>query len=377
MAQKSIVHSHRSGRSISRIKMSVEDVAHYASLAAIGLHFSPTQIQQAARVMLGDGNDIGPWSGAQSGITAASVVTPIQFLQMWLPGFVHVVTAARKIDNLVGITTAGSPEDEQIVQGVLESAGRARPYQDNSSLPLASWNPNFETRTVVRFEQGLEVGWLEEQRSARARIATAAEKRNASALTLEVERNRVGFYGFNNGANRTYGLLNDPAIPAYQNVPNGAGGSATWASKTFLEITKDLRFALQSLRTNSRDVIDPEKTPITLAIATSRVDLLTTTTDFGISVRDWLRKDYPNVRIESAPELDDANGGAAVFYMYADTVSDDYSTDDSATFVQVVPAKFLTVGVEKRAKTYVEAFANATAGVMCKRPFAVQRFSGI
>lgn len=377
MAQKSIVHSHRPGRSISRIKMSADDVAHYASLAAIGLHFSPTQIQQAVRVMLGDSNDIGPWSGAQSGITAASVVTPIQFLQMWLPGFVHVVTAARKIDNLVGITTAGSPEDEQIVQGVLESAGRARPYQDNSSLPLASWNPNFETRTVVRFEQGLEVGWLEEQRSARARIATAAEKRNASALTLEVERNRVGFYGFNNGANRTYGLLNDPAIPAYQNVPNGAGGSAAWASKTFLEITKDLRFALQSLRTNSRDVIDPEKTPITLAIATSRVDLLTTTTDFGISVRDWLRKDYPNVRIESAPELDDANGGAAVFYMYADTVSDDYSTDDSATFVQVVPAKFLTVGVEKRAKTYVEAFANATAGVMCKRPFAVQRFSGI
>lgn len=102
----------------------------------------------------------------------------------------------------------------------------------------------------------------------------------------------------------------------------------------------------------------------------------TKTSDFGISVLDWMRTNYPNVRIESAPELDDANGGAAVFYLYADKV-DDGSTDDSSVFAQLVPAKFMALGVEKRSKSYVEDFANATAGVMAKRPYAVVRFTGI
>ena len=375
--KKSEVHSYRPGRNCDAIHMDAQDVAYFRDLGAIGIHLRPEQMTQAARIMLGDSNDVGPWAAGVGSLTTPSVATPIQFLQYWLPGFVHVVTAARKIDTLVGIVTAGAPEDEEVVQGVLESIGAARPYQDNSNVPLASWNPNFERRTVVRFEQGMEVGWLEDQRAARMRVASAAEKRTTSALTMDIQRNRVGFYGFNGGNNRTYGLLNDPAIPAYQNVPNGAGGSATWASKTFLEITKDLRLALSDLRTQSGDVIDPKSTPITLAIATNRVDLLTTTSDLGVSVLDWLDRNYKNVRVESAPEFNDANGGAAVFYLYADKVVDTGSSDDDATFVQVVPTKFLTLGVEKRIKSYAEAFMNATAGVMCKRPFAVLRRSGI
>ena len=48
-----------------------------------------------------------------------------------------------------------------------------------------------------------------------------------------------------------------------------------------------------------------------------------------------------------------------------------------ATFVQIVPAKFQALGTEKQAKGYVEDFSNATAGLFVKRPFAVQRLTGI
>jgi hypothetical protein len=37
----------------------------------------------------------------------------------------------------------------------------------------------------------------------------------------------------------------------------------------------------------------------------------------------------------------------------------------------------MALGVEKRAKSFVEDYANATAGVMCKRPYAVVRFTGL
>jgi hypothetical protein len=71
-----------------------------------------------------------------------------------------------------------------------------------------------------------------------------------------------------------------------------------------------------------------------------------------------------------------ANGGANVAYLFADSV-DDGGSDGGATFVQIVPAKFQALGTEKQAKGYIEDFSNATAGIMVKRPFAVQRLTGI
>ena len=88
----------------------------------------------------------------QPTVTTGSVATPIQFLQNWLPGFVYVITAARKIDNLIGLQITGSWEDEEVVQGLLERTGTSIPYGDQTVVPLSSWNVNFETRNVVRFE---------------------------------------------------------------------------------------------------------------------------------------------------------------------------------------------------------------------------------
>jgi hypothetical protein len=164
-------------------------------------------------------------------------------------------------------------------------------------------------------------------------------------------------------------------LPAYIPLPNGASGFPQWSTKTFLEICSNIRVGMATLRQQSQDLIDPERTDITLAIATDSVDFLTVTSDFGISVRDWLTKTYPRVRVVSAPELSAANGGDNVYYLYAETVADSGS-DDNRTFIQVVPQKFMTLGVMQMTKSYEEDYTNATAGIMCKRPYAVVRFSG-
>jgi hypothetical protein len=149
-----------------------------------------------------------------------------------------------------------------------------------------------------------------------------------------------------------------------------------WSQKTFLEITADIRTAIVGVRTTSQDIIDPETTNITLGLPTNAVDRLSTTSDFGISVREWLTKTYPRVRVVSAPQFNTANGGAGVFYLYAERVVD-LSTDDGGTFAQIVPSKFEVVGVAKAAKGFEEDYSNACAGVLLKRPYAVYRASGI
>ena len=364
---KSIERSSLSPRQVGQVTMSADDVSDYAALGDLGINFGAQNIKAMANYAM----------DTQSDVTAPSITTPVQFLQNWLPGFVKVITAARKIDELVGITTTGSWEDQEIVQGLLEPIGNAVPYGDYTNVPLASWNTNFVRRTVVRFEKGIKVGMLEEARAARIRISTSAEKRSSAALALEIQRNLVGFYGFNNGSNLTYGFLNDPGLPGYVTVAaSGTGGSTLWSSKTFLQIIADIRVAAAQLQNQSQDTINPEDAELTLALPTISYQYLSVTSDFGISVRDWLNKTYPKLRVISAPQLNAANGGANVFYLYAESVEDGAS-DDSRTWVQVVPAKFQALGVEKQAKAYEEDYANATAGVLLKRPYAVVRYSGI
>lgn len=345
-----------------------------AGLAMLGMHFGADHrqvVDNLSRMAVAAGAmDAAP--DLNPTVYAGNVGAPIQFLQKWLPGFVRTVTTARKIDELVGKMTAGDWADEEVIQGSMELTGLAVPYGDYTNVPLASWNFGFERRTIVRFEEGLRVGKLEEARAAKVGISSGASKRAAAALALDIQRNRVGFFGYNAASNRTYGFLNDPSLPAYVAVTGAA-----WTSATFLVITAQLRTALAALRTQSGDNVDPGTTRMTLAIASNRVDFLSVTSDYGNSVADWLKSTYPNIRVVSAPELNGANGGANVFYLYADAGSDNGSDDGGQTMVQIVPSSFMLVGVEQQAKAYVEDYANATAGVLVKRPYNIVRYTGI
>lgn len=361
-------------------------------LSMLGIHIPASVVKDQVRALFaGD-------SSYQAPVTAASMPTPLQFLQQWLPGFVKVITAARKIDAILGVKTVGSWEDQEIVQGIIEPEAIAQEYGDYTNTPLTSWNPNFERRTIVRSELGMQVFLLEEARAATMRIGSAEQKRQAAAIGLEQLRNAIGFYGWSSGNNRTFGFLNEPGLLPFNTVAGGA-----WSTKTFLQITNDIRIAIRDLRVQSQDLIDPETVPLTLVLPTSAVDFLSVTSDFGVSVRDWLTQTYPKISVVSAPELsiaDPATGGnytinvhntngststqtvtagTGAMYLFAESIDTetDGSTDGGETFAQLVQTKFMTLGVRKDVKSYVESYANATAGVLCKRPWAVVRYLGV
>lgn len=309
--------------------------------------------------------------------TTPNVGAPIQFLQNWLPGIVSSITAARKIDELVGITNAGAWEDEEIVQVVLEKTGYAQPYGDYTDTPLSNYNTNFEKRTVVRYEEGLSVNKLEEMQQAKFGVDMADWKRKSVIDNLEISRNSVGFVGFNNGNNKTYGLLNDPNLPAYVNVVQGASAKTDWASKTALEIQQDIVTAMTALQTQSGSNFDPNNDPCVLGIADSCIGYLDKTTQWNMqTVRQFILNNYKGVRIVAVPEMNKANGDANVFYLFAEGLKGD-STDNGRTFDQIVPTKLLSLGNEVMLKGFTEGYSNATAGVFCKRPYLVKRYSGI
>ncbi|BFI69659.1 major capsid family protein [Yersinia pseudotuberculosis] len=376
--KQSVTHSSLAPRNVRPLSLTAKDITGNAhlDLGRLGINISRGTISNMISSMGLDSNDTGLAPSPLPGLMPGGSPTPIQFLQAWLPGFVRMITAARKIDELIGIATVGAWEDEEIVQGMLEPIGSAAIYSDHGNIPLASWQVGYARRSIVRFEQGFSVGALEEARTAKASLATAAEKRSSAAQSLDVSRNRVGFYGYNDGANMTYGFLNEPnLLPALTAAP-GAGGDTTWQSKTFLEITADIRRILVELQVASMDTIDPEAMPITIALPTGVNQYLSVTSSYGNSVRQWVKENYPNLRFVTAPEMKDAVGGESVTYAYPDSVNDG-SSDDGQVWSQNVPSKFTVIGVEKRSKVYVEDFSNATAGVLLKRPYLVIRLIGI
>lgn len=357
--------SYISGRKVRPFSFDAKDTADvFPDLSRLGIGLDSKQVAKIASAF-GMDAITNPTLGFSGGV-------PLQFLQTWLPGFVHIATKPLRIDEIVGISTVGRWEDEEVVQGMLELTGNAQPYGDYTNIPLSSWNNAYEKRTVVRFEEGLRVGKLEEARAAHAEINSAETKRNAAAQALNIQRNRVGFFGYNSSlGTRTFGFLNDPGLPSYVSV-----AGSTWSAKTFLEITADIRTAVAALITRSGSVVDPVRDNLTLAVASTSAVYLSVTSNYGNSVMDWLKATYPNIRVISAPELDGANASSNVFYLFADSVADT-GTDDGRTFTQIVPSLFQLLGSEQKAKTYIEDYTNATAGVMLKRPYAVVRYTGI
>lgn len=304
-------------------------------------------------------------------LTTPTVTTPVQFLQHFLPGTIEMVTSARKADELMGRDIVADWSAAEVVTTVTEQLGSARPYGDDVSTPLANYNVNYERRSIARFEQGIQVSALEQERANKMRISADGLKRAAAGRALAITLNNVAFYGYNDGAHRTYGFFNDPNLPAYATVATGAGGNTTWASKTFNEICADIRTAISGLRVKSGDLFDPYNDAFSIAVSLSCVELLTKITDLGVSVRDWISKTYPKAVIKSAPELDGANGGANIFYVYADEI------EGTKVFAQHVVTVFRVMGIQKTAKGYIEAYSNATAGAILNCPIGLVRYTGI
>lgn len=327
------------------------------TLAALGITVTEAARRQAREVYAFD--------AAPDVVTSSSTTNPIQFFQHFIAEPARVITQARTGDKIVGRDFAGKWSDEEIVLPIIETVGQSREYGDTTNDGLMSWNQNFERRTIKRFGVGIEVGILEEERAAAMRINSGAEKRLAATNAFAITLNQVAFNGYNSGDNRTYGILNDPNLPTYGSIVG------VWSGKTFSQITADIRMMMNALRVRSGSNFEPSTDAAVLALPPQAMEALGTTTDLGISVKEWLAKTFPALRVEVAPQFYAANGGDNVAYIIAESLMGRKVVNQ---FVQDV---FRMLGVERKSKGYVESYACSTAGTLFAQPLGVVRYSGL
>lgn len=319
-------------------------------------------------------------AGITQPVTTPSNGTPVQFLQEFLPGVVNVMTVVRKADQVAPVVTAGEWHLEEVVLKTMEHTSNPQLYSDHGGVPLVSFNETYERRQVVRFELGVQHAQLADARAAATGTSPQNEKRVALAEGFEILRNDIAFNGFNVGTGKTYGILNDPNLPAYVTVATGTGGDTTWASKDAVEIINDLSTALAALEVQAGGNIDPTMNTIDLEIPLAFNSYLTRSDSSftnGKTPMEWLKENYPTVNVATVPQFTGANAGENVFYLKAVSV-DNSGTDGGESMIQVVPAKMRAMGSvpnEKGGST--EGYTAAYAGVFTKRPYAVVRYSDI
>lgn len=361
------------------VAMDAADVSALASrpesLSKLGVSVSPAFIA-AQNAGLGIALD----AGITQPVTTPSNGTPVQFLQEFLPGVVNILTVIRTADQVAPVVTAGEWHFEEVVLKTMEHTSNPQLYSDHGGVPLVSFNEVYERRQVVRFEMGIQQNPLADARSAATGTSPQNEKRTALAEGFEILRNDIAFNGFNIGTGKTYGILNDPQLPAYITVALGGGGDTTWASKTSVEIVNDLSTGLRTLGIQSGGNVVTTSSKIQLEIPLEFNTFLTQSDGSfsnGMTAMEWLGKNYPNVDVVTIPQFEGANAGENVFYLKAVSV-DNSGTDGGEAMIQVIPAKMRATGSVPNVKGgNDEGYTSAYAGVFTKRAYAIVRFTDI
>jgi len=353
----------------------VKAIASNADAAAkLGITVSPNF------VMPNRGNGIALDAGITQNVTAVSGGTPLQFLQEFLPGVVNILTMVRKADMLAPVVTAGEWHLEEVVLKTMEHTSSPQLYSDHGGVPLSSFNETYERRQIVRFENGIEQTPLADARSAATGTSPQDEKRKALADSFEILRNDIAFNGFNVGTGKTYGILNDPNLPAYITVATGASSDTVWETKTSAEIVSDLSTAIKALEIQAGGNIDPTMNRIDLDLPLAFNHYLTRSDSSfsnGKTPMEWLKDNYPMINVVTVPQFTGADAGENVFYLKAVSV-DNSGTDGGEAMIQVVPAKMRATGSVPNVKGgNTEGYTSCYAGVWTKRPYAVYRASGI
>ena len=343
-------------------------------LAKLGVSVSPEFISAQS-----GGLNIALDAGITQPVTTPSNGTPVQFLQQFLPGVVNVLTTVRKADMVAPVVTAGDWHLEEVVLKSMEHTANPSLYSDHGGLPLVSFNETYERRQIVRFEMGIQHSALSDARSAATGTSPQQEKRVALAAGFENLRNDIAFNGFNVGTGKTYGILNDPNLPAYITVAAGSTDT-TWASKTAVEIVNDLATSLKALEVQAGGHVDPTMNRVDLEIPLAFNSFLTKSDGSfanGKTAMEWLKENYPMVEVVTVPQFTGANAGENVFYLKAVSV-DNSGTDGGESMIQIVPAKMRALGSAPNAKGGVtEGYTSAYVGVFTKRPYAVVRYTDI
>lgn len=298
-------------------------------------------------------------------ITVSNAGVPA-YLANWVdPEIVTVVVAPMKAAVIVGEAKKGDWTTATAQFPVAESTGEVSAYGDYSNNGQASTNINWVPRQSFHFQTITHWGEHELAMAGAARIDYASRLNIASVLTLNKASNKIAFFGVSGLQN--YGLLNDPALSAAI-APTTEGSNVTWATKDGAGVYNDIIALFQQLVSQSGGVIEATD-PLCLAMSPTSAVNLTKTNQYNVNVSDQIKKNFPNMRVETAVEYDTTSG--QLVQLIADKV-------DGQDVAKVgFTEKLRAHPVIQRTSSFIQKKSAGSWGTIIKFPLAIAQMIGV
>lgn len=283
---------------------------YFAEAERLGVHLHGATLL-AEKVWLGrDGDNLAMDANpdlamdAQPGLsTSANSAIPSWLTTIVDPQIFNVLFAPNKGAEILGEVQRGTWLDETAMFPLVEQTGEVSSYGDYANNGSAGLNMNFPQRQSYLYQTVVQYGEREMERAGRARIGWAAGVQQAAVTVLNRYQNLTYHYGVIGLAN--YGLLNEPSLSAALTPAPKANGGNAWIKNgvinaTANEVYGDIQALFIQLVTQNAGLVKSDDRLVLVMSPTSDV-ALTATNTFNVSVRDLLKKNFPNIRFETDP----------------------------------------------------------------------------
>jgi hypothetical protein len=252
-------------------------------------------------------NDFNIAMDAQPTLVTVSNAGIPAFLTNYIdPEMIRVLVTPNKAAQIFGETKKGDWTTMTAQFPTVESTGEVSSYGDYSNSGSVGTNANWTSRQSYQFQTVTQWGERQLEMAGLGKIDYAAELNIASALTLDKFMNKSYFFGIANLQN--YGLLNDPSlITPISPLATGTGSGTLWSTKDGAAIYGDIVALYGKLQAQLRGLVERDA-PMTLVMSPEIEVNLTKTNQYNVNVTDQLKKNFPNMRIESAVEYNTTGG---------------------------------------------------------------------
>jgi Uncharacterized protein conserved in bacteria (DUF2184) len=261
-------------------------------------------------------------------VTTPNSGIPLIFTTWVDPKAIEILVTPMMAAVIAGESQKGSWVDDVAMFKTVESTGQTSSYGDYSRSGSTDVNYNFPQRQNYLFQAFLQYGDREIERAAKAKIDLPADKQSGNALALMKAMNFMNFFGV--GSLLNYGLLNDP------NLPPPIAPVYSWltnSSATALTIYQDVVRLVTLLIQQTQGAVNSQSS-MTLAMSPANGAILNSVTPYNTnSVLMLLKQNYPNIRLETAPEYETAAG--QLVQLFADDV-DGQKTVETAFSVKLM-----------------------------------------
>ena len=296
------------------------------------------------------------------------------FLSTYIdPKVIEVLLAPMKATEIVGEETKkGDWTLETSMFPIVESTGMVSSYGDYSETGIAGANVNWVQRQSYTYQVITQWGERELDKMGLARIDWANRQRIASVLTLNKFQNKSYFFGISGLAN--YGLLNDPSLSAPIAPISEVSGLVTWAQKATdpngaIWVYNDIKALYGQLVSQANGLVELDMaSPLTLAMSPESQVYLTLTNTYNVNVQDMLKKNFPKIKIETAPEYATTSGNLVQL------IADEMQGQRTATtaFTEKLRAHPIIVA----SSSFKQKTSQGTWGTIIFRPFLISQLLG-